>query len=1352
MKIKWGIFSVCFLFCFKVLLGQNQGAFKQISIEHGLSNNRITAIVQDSLGFIWIGTKNGLNRYDGTQFKKYNQKNSGLSSNDISSLHIDKKGNVWIGTIGGGINIYDPIKEKFEVHRNSSTENNKISSNDIHTILEDKHGNIWIGTEMGIDLFEPESNEIKTYQQHKGNFNSQNFISVWAMLETLEGDLFIGTYGTGLYRFDVESKKFISWPKPDSYDGNLMFEFINALEYNNHGDLLVGTNGNGLIRLNLNTNVASKFFKSGRGIDAPIIRTIWNDNNNIWIGTDGDGIIKVSSGHSLEQSVEQYLFDNRLRASLANNTVNTIFKDNQSNIWIGTAWKGINILDKRVNNSLFYYSDGTGYDASPILSVLKDDKNLWIGTDGKGLNKYNINSRKVENFHAQTQLPLGGDYVQLIKKKATGQYWVGTFANGLILFDSQRGKIEQFKRNNLVETSLPYNDVRDLIELPTGDLWIGTWGGGLSFLNYETKTFENYRYSENIFNSLSSDNVISLLPDSEGIIWIGTHGGGLNKFDSKSKEFRRFKNIETNAKSISSDYIFDLLQDKKGNIWLATKEGLNRFDKNNESFERFEVGITTNSNTVVSLIDDDFGNIWMGTKDGIFKYNVDKESIERIQSNWSEFHLNSVCKDTQGILYFGGVEGVSSFNPMIAKHEKNDPKVYFTDLKLFEKSVSVGEGEMLEKNISVTEKITTNHKQSVITFEFSALEFPFSKVDYSVKMEGFETNWRKIGNLRSATYTNLSAGDYVFKVKASDSHINNSNNENIASIRLEVLPPYWKTWWAYVCYFILLVIILWLIKYYTFAWIEVKNNLRLEKLQREQEDKIHQLKQRFFTNISHEIRTPLTLITGTINSLMRSNVSAKEQKQLTNLKRSTGRLMNLVSELLNIRKLETGNINLHISENDIVYFIQEIFLAFSQHAISNNINYKIEKPDTSVYVWFDKIQLEKTIYNLLTNAFKFTSSGDSIVLSILREGEFVKISVKDTGKGIPENKLPHIFDRFYQNEDTITDNLGFGIGLSIAKDIVKLHSGTLTVNSALNEGSCFTIALPLGNTHFTREQLVPGSDSSEDLITRYANTSQKEFDGNEFNNYQVLIVEDNPHLLDYLNELLSVNFEVVTADNGEKGYEIAREQLPDIIVSDIMMPIMDGITLCSKLKSNILTSHIPVILLTARTMVENIMEGFETGADDYLVKPFNEDILVARIKNLLESRRQLREKFTNDILLSPREMSFTSPDQELLTKLNNIIEANIDNSEFHIEELASEMAMSHSNLYKKIKALTGMTTVAFVRDFRLKRAAQLLGQNKMSIIDVCFKVGYTDRRHFSQEFKKKFGVTPTTYAKENLIG
>lgn len=1075
----------------------------------------------------------------------------------------------------------------------------------------------------------------------------------------------------------------------------------------------------------------------------------------IWIGTDGHGVLKISSAQNDgELIIDQYINDSGFQASLTNNTVNTIFEDHQENVWIGTAWKGLNILTKGSSYVNFIYSDVYGHNASPVLSVFKEEDEIWMGTDGLGLSVYNINNESIKFFNKKNNNSIGGEYIQKISPAKNGQYWIGTFANGLILYDYEKGIINQYKRDSNNKFSLPYNDVRDIIELPTKDLWVGTWGGGLSYFDSKEKVFRNYRYN-NIFNSISSNNVLSLLLDKNKL-WIATFGGGLNYFDIKTKQFTHFL-VDNNPKSISSNYIFSLLADKHNScLWLGTKDGLNRFNLKTKEFEKIEIGNTVNSNLIVALIHDNEGNVWMSTKGGIFMYDPKTEQIEALPEIYQEFHINSVFKDTEGILYFGGIDGVISFDPSTKRAYSNNPPVLFTDFKLFNKDATIGSGKEINNHISYEENILLNYNQNVFSFRFSALQYPNSnKTLFAIKMEGFEDQWREVGTQNTSTFTNLSPGDYVFKVK---SQMRNGiwNDDNIAKINIKILPPFWNTWWAYLGYLIISLLFLFIFQRYSIKWSKMKDKLKLEILHREQEDKLHKLKQRFFTDISHDIRTPLTLILGSLNSLLKDNIEFSRQKPLLSIKKNTNRLLNLVNELLNFRKLETGGIKLKVSECNIVPFVNEIYLTFSQQAIIKKIDYQFESTVDKVPIWIDKIQMEKAIFNVLSNAFKFSQGGDIININVSDQPEYIKIVVSDTGLGIPKSKLKSIFERFYQNENSNPKQKGFGIGLSIAKDIIELHSGTIEAQSELNQGSEFIIILPKGNTHFDISDVIT-IDNDEDHIKNYGFNNKENIATvqiplkGEFSESVILVIEDNPHIRKYVSELLSKSYTVIQASNGKEGLNKTIEYVPDLVISDIMMPIMDGMSFCYQLKTDMRISHIPVLILTAKTLIADKIEGYETGADDYLTKPFNEDILQVRVRNLLKSRSILRENFLREGITRPKDIELNSPDEEFLTKLVNIIEINIEESEFKIDQLSRDIGMSHSNVYKKTKALTGMTILGFVKDFRLKRASHLLEQNKISILDVCFKIGYTDRRHFSQEFKKKFGMSPSQYARDNAI-
>ncbi|WP_420321283.1 hybrid sensor histidine kinase/response regulator transcription factor [Flagellimonas sp.] len=1342
--MKYSFKSILVLF-FLVLVratffGQHDHRFISLATDDGLSNGNVTAIVQDSIGFVWIGTKNGLNRYDGKHFKIYTQQNSSLSSNDISDLLIDQSGRMWVGTIGGGISRYDLALDSFVRYTPEEDINRQgLKSSIVHYLFQDSKERVWASTDGGLSLFEEESQSFTTFinSNVKGEMLSEanNILSFY---EDPKGRFWVGTNGAGLYHFDPGTKRFMKY---GSNNSDIFPDYILDITGFDHDKLLLGTAGNGLIGLNLEDGALFDIFKENK-LDGPqIVRTFRKDNeSNIWIGTDGDGLYQMLPNGTIKA---HYLKDNQLPSSIANNSINAIFQDNQQNLWFGTAWRGLSVWQKQSENVLRYYSDGIGYDSQPVLSIYANDERLVMGLDGSGLSFLDLAIDNPKNVDSETVIEDGASFIQCISPLKENRYWLGTFTNGLLLFDKDKGVQKQYKREG-VGNSLPFDDVRDIIKLPSGNLWIATWGGGVSYFDIQKQHFTNYKHHSDSVGTLSNDNAIALL-DDEDYLWVATHGGGLNRFDKTKKQFRSYHPTENEKTSLQSNYVFSVKKGNDNDLWLGTKNGLSRFDKKQETFINYAIGNSINSNTVVSIAIDRNGFLWTGTKNGIFRFDSKTGKSFPIPDTQSEFHINAVYLDSQGKVFFGGIDGVTSIDTKMPLAQVAEPAIVFTEFKLFNESQSVSKEGVLSRNIAISDKLTLKPNENVFTLGLANLQFPITISEgYEVKMEGFEEEWRSIGAQSSITYTNLSPGTYTFRARQEG-----FENSLGKSIHIEVLPPFWRTWWAYIAYVLAFMALLWLYRYYTLKWVEIKNSLKTEKLRREKEDEVHKLKQRFFTNISHEIRTPLTLIMGTLNGLVKTNHNAKEQKQLTAVKHSASRLMTLVNELLNIRKLETGNVDLHVTQNNLVTFVQEIFVAFSQQAIAKNIDYEFTPKMKALEVWFDKTQLEKTIYNLLTNAFKFTPEGGAIEVIVKEKNDFGIVNVKDSGPGIPSEKLAHVFERFYQNENELTHNIGFGIGLSITKDIVELHNGVITAKNRKNKGSSFEIGLPLGEGHFSDSQIVKDA-IDVDHTTHYRATGTGElWDTDSSENATILVVEDNDYLRKFLVELLSKEFNLLEAANGKVGLDLAKEHLPDVVLSDIVMPEKDGVSLCYDLKTNMLTSHIPVVLLTARDMVESIMEGYDTGADDYLVKPFHEGVLKTRIRNLLHGRKQLREHYVNETLLNPKEVAFTSPDQEFLSKLQDILENKLNEPEFHIDNLASEMAMSHSSMYKKLKALTGMTLVAFIRDFRLKRAAQLLQQHKFAIADVSFKVGYTDSKHFSREFKKKFGKNPSQFAKDH---
>lgn len=1322
--------------------------FQHLTVEKGLSNGRVTSVVQDSIGFVWIGTKNGLNRYDGVHFKTYNQQNTALGASDIVALKVDSKNRMWVGTVGGGLSRYNKFEDEFYNFKESFKSFNNENPTNIYEIFEDSAHQIWLGTEKGLCLYNEKSNSFTVFSNNKSElYLRANKVKSIAQIN--HDTYLIGTLGGGVYTFNTSLSSFT--PLTVKNRDIQVPEYVNSIVRYSETQFLVGTNGNGVLIFDVVRNTLKNFLEGTSFENIIIVRTIEKESNqNFWIGTDGHGLLYVKSNAGKITQLQQYVNDNRLKTTLSNNTINCIFQDNQQNIWLGTAWKGVDIVEKASDNIKFYYSDPKGHYASPILSILRHKDELWMGTDGTGLTIYNVENNQSEFYSYNFGSFLGTEYIQCIKPCENGNFWLGTFSNGLILIDKKKNKINQYKRLANTKHSLPYNDVRAIVELPSGNLWVGTWGGGLSYFDIQKQQFKNYRHNNKAKNSISSDDVLSILKNDDGTLWVATFGSGLNYFDPETELFRQFDISEKVESHNDSNYIFSCVKDSQNNLWLGTKDGLVKFNTRTHKIDRIGIGGVVNSNTVVGLIIDDLGFVWMSTKAGIFRLNPKGYNLSKLPEMTQEFHINAVHKDQKGILYFGGTDKVISFDPAKVKFQRNDSKVIITNFKLFNREVSIGKNELLQKQICYQKEIALQHNQNVLTFDFAAMDYPFSnKEQFAVKMEGFEDEWRNIESQNTTTFTNLSPGEYTLKIKT----LPDDFATVPTTLKIKISPPVWKTWWAYLIYALVFLLSLLLYHKYAVRWAAIKAKLKLEQLRREEEDRMHGLKQKFFTDISHEIRTPLTLINNPLENLLKKgDFNAKQQKQLSMIRYNSNRLLKLVNELLSFRRLETGNVTLKVTHSNIVPLINEIQLSYLQQAGSKNINYKVTFSDEEILVWFDKMQLEKAIHNLISNAFKFTNANDTIRIGVKKLEDSISIRVSDTGRGIEAEKIPYIFDRFYKKNEEVDTAQGFGIGLSIAKDIVALHSGTIHVKSIYGKWSKFTITLPLGNTHFSKEQLFFEEQDQEQVssyIKPVDDVATAEVNDKEFSGMTILLVEDNKHLKEYLNEILSDNYIVFVAENGKEGFEKATDIQPDLIISDIVMPIMDGVTLCHQIKSDVRTSHIPVILLTARALTSQKIEGYETGADAYLTKPFDETVLKTRIKNLLNNRKLLRDRFLKEGILNPKEITLNSPDENFLRALIQHIEDNIDNNDYTVEKLSSDIAMSHSKVYKKVKALTGMTIVQFMKDFKLKRAAQLLKQQHLPIIDVAFMVGYTDRRHFSDEFKKKYKKSPTAYKRDS---
>lgn len=1336
-----------FLPCFS----QSQIIFNKINQTNGLSNDRVISIVKEKNGFVWIGTKNGLNRYDGNKIKIYNKQNSALSSNDIADLLIDYNGRIWIATFGGGLNLYNPSKDKFVIYKNIATDTTSIPSNELNTIFQDSKGTIWLGTKNGISFFNEKEQNFKTFKFDYKNSHSISHNDIRSIYEDDDKNLWIGTFGGGLNKFNPTTGEFYRIKSSSTISA----DYIYAVCGINKNQILIGTNGKGLLTFDV---TSSSFQKNKFTLDKPINIVLCikkAQNGAIWFGTDGFGLFKIKNINSLNPIVNNYTNDFQSETSISGNAIYSLMEDEHSNIWLGTAWNGVNVLSLNKDYTLIP-SSNKGEPPISVLSIYKNKDVFFMGLDGKGLAVFDDKKYIIKRYNKANRNSIGDDYIQYIKEAKNGTLWIGSFANGLVNFNNKTGSFTQFKPETGNPKSLSYNDVRYIVEDDKNNIWIATWGGGLNYYNVTTKEFTSFKQNNRNQNAISSDNVISLQKDGD-LIWAATFGGGVNLLDTKTNRFKVFKSVEGNKNSISSDYVYSILKDSKGNIWIGTAgEGINLLDTKTKKINRFDNYKDVRYQTVTAIIEDNKGLIWFSTKQGIFNYDYATKTFKNFSNLNEDYHINSGFKDENGILYFGCSKGVVKFNPEAIKVKNVTPKVKFTSFKLFNKEVSIGEDEILKKDISLSENITLQHDQDVITFEFAAMLFPSSSsCEYQIKMDNFDKNWRSIGKEGSATYTNLSPGDYVFKVRSRE--LGSEWTNQYSSLNIKILKPFWLEWWAFLIYALLGILLFYALMKYIISWENMKADLRFEKFSHEKDVELYNLKQDFFTNISHEIRTPVTLILSSINKLLKSDELSENQQQnpFGTIKKNGEYLLNLVNELLDFKKLEQQQIKLKVAKGDFVKFSQEIYLSFKEFAYQKDIKFVFESSSPTMALWFDKKQMEKVLYNLFSNALKFTKAGGAIKLSITETDTQVQLELVDEGIGISKKHLSKIFNRFYQANDANSVNgAGFGLGLTISNEIIKLHQGEITVKSKKGVGSTFTIILKKGNSFFNEAE-IGGSETNDELIDNYFTTKQDKVEvlaqsteTPALKEQTLLIVEDNLDIGNYIAELLSDEFTILRAYNGQEGLEMALEKMPDLIISDVMMPIMDGIELTHNLKTNVATSHIPVILLTARASFMNKMEGFETGADDYVTKPFNESLLRARIKNILKNRSLLHEKFHSEDTTDISELVKNKKDQEFLENLGQFIEKNIDSDNLSANLVAKELGMSHSVLYKKLKTITGLSLVEYIRDYRLKKAKQLLKTKQFSINEVCYQVGYSDRKYFSKLFKERFGNPPTFYMKE----
>lgn len=1321
--------------------GQLAVSFSNLTVENGLSQNSVIAIAQDSTGFMWFGTRQGLNRYDGYRFKIYKNEAKNprsISGGEITSLLTDSKGVFWAGTTTG-LNRYQALTDSFLPVKGLMNDN-------IEVLYQDRDRNIWVGTLGGLAvLSDREQNRFKSFRFSPKPNDPLN--SIYSICQDKQGNIWVGT-GNGLIQVNYHQGNFsfkkINFPSP------LPSGYITALATDGHGNLWMGTTS-GLCRFDVQHNSVRVYQHDNRNPNSLIhndIREVLLHKGRLWVGTqDGLSILNPD-----QETFTSYQHDPEMGSTISHNSIHNIFTDKNRNIWIGTYFGGVNMVSpvatrfKVYRNSRFLPS----ISGNVLSSVLEDAQhNLWIATEGAGLNYYNRKTNTFKSYKSNStdSSSISSNLIKIMKMEGgnSDQIIIGTHRGGLNIFDPKTGKAQHIKN---VRDSLGAIGSAEILALEVdrrGTIWIGSLNG-LSTLTKKDGRYPTHTTKSILDRYLRRKNILNIFEDSRGDLWICTNVG-LYQYNFKSGVLHVFHKNEGKSNQLQSDYINCITENSAGEMLIGTYfGGLSIYNPKTKTFKTFQEKNGLINNNVLGIVEDSSHNLWLSTANGLSELNPATGRFRSYTRSdglaGNEFNARSYFIDSRGEIFMGGINGLTSFYPREIELNNYASPLIFTGLKLFNQYVGAEDGQLAEE-INAGQKLTFNHDQNNFTLEFALLNFVKpDKNKYTYILEGFDRGWNNMAT-PSASYTNLPAGNYRFVVKG-------TNNDGIpgakvASIKIRVQPAFWASWWAYLFYVVLFSAMLFLLVRYLFVRALLT---RTEDVQR--------VKLRFFTHVSHEIRTPLTLILGPLENLLKSTKELPViNNQILPIKRNADRLMQLVTELMDFRKTETGNLKLQPQQQDVVFFLREIFDAFAQLAESRNITYRFDYQGEPIAIWFDKLQMEKVCFNLLSNAFKFTRDNGTIRLVIRETSSEVHIEVQDNGIGIPESSTSKLFSDFFQVNSPGFVHIGSGIGLALSKSIVTAHQGKLLMESipeseAQAGSTCFTVVLKKDGSWVEKlEPYVPLTDAHESN-TYSVPMPVPEVTVGELNPKQVfketvLLVEDNPEIRQLLRNTVGANYQILEAENGQEGWEMASEQVPDLVICDVMMPVMNGLDLCRMLKSDERTAHIPVILLTARVSQSQQVDGLETGADSYITKPFSIELMLLNVRNLLQSRTNMRRKFGEQADLNPQDVTINMVDHKFMLKITKCIEERLSDQHFGVQELAREIGMSQPVLYKKIRAITDLSVNDFVKSIRLKKAAILLEGRVYNVSEVAHLVGFNDPKYFSREYKKQFGYTPKVY-------
>ncbi|MBN2214048.1 MAG: response regulator [Bacteroidales bacterium] len=1454
--------SICLICYMHISSGVEIERFEHLDTKAGLSQNNVLSMYCDHKGFMWFGTWDGLNRFDGYGFKIFKSeegKENALTHNRISGIWEDSLNILWIKTYEGYYHYMVPETEEFitfpfydksieeknsaincffqpakqEVWLGSSNSGvyylqydagrkgyhatqflsrgpSSITNNSISFIINDDKNNIFIGTNRGLNyLNKSELNKEAPYFNHL--YASYHFTGS----DRLGSCLYFGTKFSGILMYDLDENKFRNPAPALDLFKNTEIRIIRSTKKS--GRLIIGTKGKGLYLYDPESDIINRYHKYGNEVI-----TVFEDSQGmIWMKTERFGIVRINpyTGDDLHytltpKEIQPVIDDERPY----------FYEDKEQNLWIGTHGGGLALYDRAADGFIFYRNiPNSPYTiSSDFVHCITEDKSglLWVGTGqfNGGINKVIATNPSFRQIIPKKSLDnLADNVVRCLYRDSNGYIWMATKSGTIYIYTPDFRLFNTLEYLPLEGRNLPGYNVYTIMEDRQGYIWMGSKGGGIVVSSrpitgnaeyYKKIRFHSYKHIAEDSLSLSHNFVYSIYQDSENKVWIGTYGGGLSLVLSRSPDRLNCRTVNTINSTLSSNDVRFVFEDSKRRLWVATTFGLNmlrnihaeedtlkfrtffynpldertisyndivhifedtekrlwfatlgggasllsHIDQNSAVFTHFRKKDGLVNDAVFAILEDKNRHIWFSTEKGISKLDASTGKFENYDRNsglFSEnFSENTCCMTAGSKLVFGSTNGTLVIDPDQISKTRYKPPVIITNFQLFNRTVDFTDPEApIRQSIETLDNIILQYYQHSFSFEYAALSyFAPDQNRYEFILENFDENWNEVGNQRKATYTNLLPGEYIFRVRAAS--WDGTWNMVPSSVYIKIIPPWYKSKPAILIYIILMVIFTYIAWRIFLNYYRLQNDLKVER-------RVNDIKLQFFTNISHEIRTPLTLILGPIEDIRAmKNLPGMMKERIEIMERNGKRMLRLVNQLLDFRKIQKEKMQLKIKQIDLVSFVRDIYVHFIPIARHKNIDFKFITTEKELPAFVDPNKFDSVVFNILSNAFKYTRDNKSIIIEIGKSGNHTaEVRVTDQGKGIPPEKLDVLFQRFSSFSGTGSSLEGTGIGLNLSYEIMKLHKGDIKVYSEIDKGSAFSIHILLGRDHFSEEEIITTQeeeplqhDADIELDSLQEDTfGLKETFGN--NTPKLLIVEDNPEIIIYLNKILSGYFDLKSAVNGKEGLEAINGFHPDLIISDIMMPVMDGIEMTKRLKNNIETSHIPVVMLTARSTIEDQILGIDSGAEAYLLKPFNAEYLLAIIKNIIRQREIIIKKYRDKKQVKPEEIKITPKDDAFMKNIVEIIEHNYSNPEFNVERLVDCSTFSRTVMYNKIKGLTGLTPVDFIRQMRLKFAASILRESDRNVSETAYLTGFNDVKYFSKCFKEMYGTSPKDYRK-----